>query len=111
MRSRETVWAALLVACFAMVGCKQHTNEAAIAQAKLLAAQSGVAQQVVWTDIAGNTTTVVIQPPSPGSANQLVKRTVSNSPGDPRVLAPVTNSAAGPVISPYVKDSKTSGLR
>ena len=105
------IWAALLVACFAITGCKQGTNEAAVARAKILAAQSGVAQQVVWTDIAGNTTTVVVEPPSPGGAAQVVKRSVSNTPGDPRVLAPVTNTATEPVIGPYVGNPKTPGSR
>ena len=113
MNARQLMGTALFFVSLAAAGCKQQTHDAAIAQAKVLAAQSGVAQQVVWPDIAGNTTTVVIQPPSPGSTVQVVKRTVSNTPGDPRVLAPVTNSPAGPVISPYVAGPKTvpSGSR
>lgn len=108
MKARQLMGAAPLLLTLAIAGCEQHSNDVAIAQAKVLAAQSGVPQQVVWTDIAGNKTTVVIQPPSPGTTTQVVKRTVSNTPGEPRVLAPVTNSPTGPVISPYVGTSKTA---
>lgn len=80
---RRLASVALLITCSAVTGCGQDLNDAAIAQAKVLAAHSGAAQQVIWADIAGNTTTVVVEPPAPGGTAQLVKRTVSNTPGDP----------------------------
>jgi hypothetical protein len=95
--------AAVLVSVAMMAsGCKapQSRTDQAVAQAKELAAQSGVAQQVVWTDVAGNTIKVVVQPPAPGQTQQNVTRSVGKTPGDPSVLAPVTNSPSGPVISP-----------
>ena len=96
---------AVLVAVVVMglTACKtprQASSDAAIAQAKALAAQTGVAQQVVWTDVAGNRYTVVVQPPLPGHSEQTVTKTVGKEAGDPRVLAPVTNSPQEPVISP-----------
>jgi hypothetical protein len=102
VNARLLVGTALLFMSLAMTGCRQETQDAALARAKVLATQSGVAQQVVWSDLAGNTTIVVIQPPAPGRTAQLVTRTVTNTPGDPRVLAPITNRPSGPVVSPYV---------
>ncbi len=111
MQSFRVAAAVAVFTMFAVTGCetgKRHQDEAAIAQAKVLAAQSGVAQQVVWSDIAGNVFKVVVQPPLPGHADQAITRTVGKQPGDARVFAPVTNTPQSPVITPVPTGTKSN---
>jgi hypothetical protein len=100
-----------VIAISAITGCKtshERATDAAIAEARHQAAQSGVAQQVSWSDVSGNVYKVLIQPPLPGQATEAITRTVSKQPGDPRVLAPLTNAPWGPVITPVPASSKSS---
>ncbi len=108
MNAQHATCAGLLAAALLLAGCRHNPNDDAVARAKTLATQSGVAQQVVWSDIAGNTITVIVEPPSAGQPARESSRTVGKTPGDPRVLAPVTNAPAGPVISPYAGPRKPS---
>ncbi len=91
-----------VVTMSALTGCAAHEQriDAAIAQAKVQAAQSGVPQQVAWSDLSGNVYKVVVQPPLPGQTKQAVSRSVGGQAGNPRALAPVTNTPWGPVITP-----------
>jgi hypothetical protein len=69
---------AVLASVLAYAGCKsaqEKANDAAIAQAKLQAATTGTAQQVVSTDKDGNTLTSIVQPPAPGSTTQQITTT------------------------------------
>jgi hypothetical protein len=75
-------------------GCKssqQKANEAAMNQAKQQAAQTGVAQQVVYTDKDGNTVTSIVQPPAPGQATEQITTT--------KTTQSTTAAPAQPVIS------------
>jgi hypothetical protein len=81
---------AALSAVVLLGGCEsaqQKANDQAVAQAKQLAATSGVAQQVVSTDKDGNTITTVVQPPQPGQTTQQVSVTKTKT---------TTSSAAAP---------------
>ena len=93
--TRTLVQTALLGAAVTLAGCKsaqEKANDAAIAQAKQTAAQSGAAQQVVTTDKDGVTTTIV-QPPAPGQTTQQITTTR-------RTTTTTSAAAANPVVSP-----------
>ena len=112
-RSTQTLATRTLVAAsFALIlltGCKSK-QDIAIDQAKQQAASTGQPQQVTWTDKDGNTTTTIVQPPTPGQTTQAITTTTSKTTngtvaaatpaaapapvpsGDP-VVGPVTNSA------------------
>jgi hypothetical protein len=62
-----------------LTGCKSKQDQA-IDQAKQQAASTGQAQQVVWTDKNGVTTTTVVQPPVPGQTTQAISTTTTKSP-------------------------------
>jgi len=104
----------LVAASFALIlltGCKSK-QDIAIDQAKQQATASGQPQQVVWTDKDGNTTTSIVQPPSPGQTTQAITTTTTKTTntaaatpaaapapapvngGDP-VVGPVGNAPAG----------------
>ena len=56
-------------------GCRSaqdKANDAALLQAEQMAAQSGTAQRVTWTDAHGNTVTSIVQPPAPGATEQQI---------------------------------------
>ncbi len=102
-----------LALAFVFSGCKSEqdkANDAAVAQAKQQAAQTGAAQQVVSTDKDGNTVTTVVQPPAPGRTTQTItvtKTSTSTSTGTPSPTAagpsaptPVAAQPAAPVITP-----------
>lgn len=85
-------------------GCKssqQDANLAALNQAKQQAAQTGVAQQVVYTDKDGNVVTTVVQPPAPGQATEQITTTKTTqstaaAPAQPVVTqAPINQGAPG----------------
>lgn len=83
--------AALSLAVCLTTGCKSK-DEKALEQAKLLAATTGQAQQIVSVDRNGNTTTTVVQPPQPGQANQLVTTTtISSAPASQAMASPGQN--------------------
>ena len=82
--------AALALGVCLVAGCK--SNEAkALDQAKLVAASTGQAQQIVTVDKNGTSTTTVVQPPQPGQTMQVVTTTTTSS--TPGVQA--VSSAAG----------------
>jgi len=101
--------AGALALALVLSGCKsaqEKANEAAVAQAKQQAAQTGTAQQVVSTDKDGNTITTVVQPPAPGQTTQqiTVTKTVSTTTN-----AGTTAAAPGqPVVGPVGATSPTS---
>ena len=96
---------AVVSLAFSLAGCKsaqQKANEAAIAQAKQTAAQTGTAQQVVTTDKDGTTTTVV-QPPAPGQTTQQVTTTRSITTTSTTTASPAAGTAVTtPLVSPAV---------
>jgi hypothetical protein len=82
-----------------LAGCESaqdKANDAAVAQAKQMAAQTGNAQQVVSTDKDGNTTTTVVQPPAPGQTTQTV--TVTKT----KTTTTGANAAANGLVQPAV---------
>lgn len=89
-----TLMAAVSLAACLTTGCKS-TEETALEQAKVMAASTGQAQQIVTVDKNGNTTTTVVQPPQPGQANQMVTTTTTTSA--PAVRGPVVSAVAGGV--------------
>jgi hypothetical protein len=60
----------------ALSGCASR-QEKALDQAKLQAAKTGQAQQVVSVDKSGTTTTTVVQPPATGQTSQTMTTTVT----------------------------------
>jgi len=71
---------AMTLAVVMVAGCKSK-EDAAIDKAKLQAAATGQAQQVVSTDKNGNVTTTTVQPPAPGQTTQAVTTTVAPANG------------------------------
>ena len=92
--------AGALALALVLSGCKsaqEKANDAAVAQAKQQAAQTGTAQQVVATGADGDTVTTVVQPPAPGQTTQqiTVTRTKTTTSASSTAAAP-----AEPVVSP-----------
>ena len=100
-----TCVATFLMAAALLSGCKSK-GEAALDLAKQQAALTGQPQQVVSIDKAGNTTTTVVQPPSPGQSGQTVTTTVTPAPGVP-ANTPVTVPANTPAAAPYTVASNS----
>jgi hypothetical protein len=73
---------ALALGVALLAGCASKQDQA-IDTAKKQAAATGQAQQVVWVDKNGNTTTTTVQPPSPGQTTQAVTTTVTPASGAP----------------------------
>src|SRR5258708_39580973 len=84
---------AMTLAVVMVAGCKSK-EDAAIDKAKLQAAATGQAQQVVSTDKNGNVTTTTVQPPAPGQTTQAVTTTVTPAAG-----VPANTPAAAPVAA------------
>jgi hypothetical protein len=84
-----------------LTGCKSKQDQA-IDQAKQQAASTGQAQQVVWTDKNGVTTTTVVQPPVPGQTTQAISTTTTKTTTGtvPAATPPVVSPATNPVVSP-----------
>lgn len=58
-----------------LAGCRSaqdKANDAALAQAEQIAAQTGTAQRVTWTDAHSNSVTSIVQPPAPGATQQQI---------------------------------------
>lgn len=73
----------LVLAAVILSGCESK-QEKAIDQAKVQAAKTGEAQQVVSVDKNGTTTTTVVQPPAPGQKQEAATTTVTPpAPGEP----------------------------
>ncbi|WP_263367512.1 hypothetical protein [Edaphobacter bradus] len=101
--------AAIGLALTLFTGC-QSKQDAAIEQAKKVAAATGQPQQVITADKAGNVTTTTIQPPAPGQTTGAITTTVTpattvpaNSPavapGTP-AEQPTTASVSQPAVAP-----------
>lgn len=89
--------ASVVVALGLLAGC-QSKQDAAIEQAKKMAAATGRPQQVVTVDKNGNTITTTVQPPVPGQTGEVVTTTVSPAPpaGSPNgTFAPNQPAIAG----------------
>ncbi len=83
---------AIALAAALLVGCNSK-EDAAIDTAKKQAAATGQAQQVVSVDKEGNTTTVTVQPPTPGQTAQAITTTVTPA-------ASANNAASAPAVAP-----------
>jgi hypothetical protein len=62
------------------VGCKGSPESDRIAvlnKAKQEAAQTGIAQKVVYTDKDGSTVTKIVQPPTPGDPTEQITTTTT----------------------------------
>ena len=81
---------ALVLGACVFSGCASKQDKA-IDQAKAQAAQTGLAQQVVSVDKNGTTTTIVVQPPAKGQANEAITTVVT--PPAPGAQIP---AASGP---------------
>jgi hypothetical protein len=104
MTMRNGFAVSVLAVSLALAGCKSaqdKANDAAITQAKQQAAATGQAQQVVWTDKDGKTTTVLVQPPAPGQAQQQVTTTVATAQqsGGTVTQSTKTSTSMEPVVS------------
>ena len=104
MTMRSGIAVAVLAMTLGFAGCKSaqdKANEAAIAQAKQQAAVTGQAQQVVWADKDGKTTTVLVQPPAPGQTQQQVTTTVATAKqtGGSVTQSTTTSTSMQPVVS------------
>ena len=84
---------ALVLGACVFSGCASKQDKA-IDQAKAQAAQTGLAQQVVSVDKNGTTTTIVVQPPAKGQANEAITTVVT--PPAPGAQIP---AASGPTIT------------
>lgn len=84
---------ALLLVAAAISGCTSKEQQA-LDQAKMQAAKTGQAQQVVTVDKNGATTTTVVQPPAAGQSSGEVTTTVT--PPAPGAPAP---APSGPTVS------------
>jgi hypothetical protein len=82
----------MTLAVLLMAGCKSK-QEAALDQAKQQAAATGQAQQVVSVDKDGNTTTAIVQPPTPGQTAQQV--TTTTTPAQPGMQPAAESGVAG----------------
>jgi hypothetical protein len=83
--------AVLLASC--ILGCTTK-QERALEQAKLQAAKTGQAQQVVSVDKNGTTTTTIVQPPVSGQTQQATTTTTT-----PPAPGAKTSAASDPVVS------------
>jgi hypothetical protein len=104
MTMRTGIAMSVLAMSLALAGCKSaqdKANDAAIAQAKQQAATTGQAQQVVWTDKDGKTTTVLVQPPAPGQTQQQVTTTVATAQqsGGKTTQSTTSTTSMQPVVS------------
>jgi hypothetical protein len=91
---------ALLLAASGCKSAADKANDAALAQAKQQAAQTGVAQQIVATDKDGNTVTTVVQPPAPGQTTQQITVTKTHTTTTTTAAAPNTPAPGQPMVSP-----------
>lgn len=91
-----------LAVAMVFAGCKsdqEKANDAAVAQAKQLAATNNTAQQVVTTDKDGSLVTTVVQPPAPGqTTQQIVVTKTSRSTSTTKVASQPASSQ--PVVGP-----------
>ncbi len=95
--SGRITWMVVLAAII-LSGC-ESSQQKAIDQAKVQAAKTGEAQQVVSVDKNGTTTTTVVQPPAPGQKQEAATTTVT--PPAPGAPSPKPSAAAGsPVPQP-----------
>jgi hypothetical protein len=94
---RTPIIAAVLLAC-CISGCSSK-QEKALEQARIQAAKTGQAQQVVSVDKDGTTTTTIVQPPAPGQTQQPTATTTTPA----TTASPAQGTAprgADPVVSP-----------
>ena len=91
-----------------LAGCKSK-QDAAIDQAKKQAAATGQAQQVVWTDKDGTTTTTLIQPNGQQTTTTTTPAPGSTPSGNPTVTpAPgtaFTANSSGPAPAPAAENT------
>ncbi len=86
---------AVVLGAMLMAGCESQQDKA-IDQAKVMAAATGRAQQVVSVDKNGNTTTTTVQPPAPGQTTQAI--TTTTTPAAAPVSGPAQAVAGGAPI-------------